>query len=302
MVSNIASLSAMKSAELELRIYKSIGVPQFRDLLFRIEKVRRHQSGELNHNYHLKTTSWKSIQIYVAYLIYNSLIHVIALFMALICIALTVIYDSKLYVVYAILACLVFFNIWCLLLQRYNYLRIKILQLKVESKQKAKKMKAANKIIQCFPENYCIEHIQSDGGLIKRILSSISNKKDILICKNDCESIERMSLLIMTANELQNTNNIHCCPGNADHINAPISNLLDADSFSISPYNKVDWRVDRLLRFAGALPLLPIAAIITADEQTEQAYRVLMKCSSPWTIVEELEILDLVFSTKLSEL
>ena len=301
MVSNVISLSAKSNTEAELKIYKSLCVPQFRDLLLKIEGFRHRKNGELNHNYHLETVSWESVQVYVAYLTYNSLIHIIALSITLVCFAVTILYFSNWYAAYAILACLFLFNIWCILLQRYNFLRIKILQLKVEGRQQAKKMEAANKVVQHFPENYCIEKAQNDWQLIKRMLNSLSNKKDIAICKNDSENLVRLSLLIKPANSLQKTKSIITCTG-IDYVNEPVSNLLNANIFRISPYNKVDWRVDRLLRYTGKEPLLPNAAIITMDEEAEKAYRTLSDCSSSWSIVEALEILDFAFSIKFSKL
>ena len=119
-----------KGEDLELKIYKALGVKYFRNLAFKLEKLIHIKDKKKNINYHIKKN-----------LYYNGFIHVKNLIFGSVGLALMIILNASVVPVIA-LSTLLLKDAYCVMLQRYNWIRIT----RHEEKLKARERKRIDKV------------------------------------------------------------------------------------------------------------------------------------------------------------
>lgn len=116
----------------KLKIYEMLGVKQFRALTFKLEKLVHIKDKKQNHNYHINPDSGKSLinctidemEDFKKKLYYNGSIHVknlIFLAIASLVILIVPTFNKYLLILNLVLAIK---DAYCVMLQRYNYIRI----------------------------------------------------------------------------------------------------------------------------------------------------------------------------------
>ena len=112
----------------ELRILKALGILLFKKCILTLERMIHQKDGGRNRNYHPSSLTKKGIERYKWYLVYNSLLHCMSIAMTFVLFAVVAIRKEEHAVIYVVLGILLMlFNIWCLLLQRYNYVKLRLL-------------------------------------------------------------------------------------------------------------------------------------------------------------------------------
>ena len=111
--------------EYELALYRRLGIRKFRDLTFLLEKLRHRKDSLRNSNYHLQQMSFTGAKRHYMYLSYNALVHMTGLIMAIALILLRRIVGYRWTPADCGLSAAVVTNIYCIMLQRYNALRIR---------------------------------------------------------------------------------------------------------------------------------------------------------------------------------
>ena len=127
-MSTLYSLFPSISDDTELRIYEALGVRQFRNLLFRYERIRHFHRGGKYANYHLSRLSAEGAEAFLRCLQRNTMLHAGSQLL-LILFGFGAWYRGiplRPFVPLSVLLSLL--NIWCLMLQRYNFLRIRRLR------------------------------------------------------------------------------------------------------------------------------------------------------------------------------
>ena len=113
-----------KGEDLELKIYKALGVKHFRNLAFKLEKLIHIKDKKKNINYHINDCKdLVSIDKFKKYLYYNGFIHVKNLIFGSVGLALMIILNASVVPVIA-LSTLLLKDAYCVMLQRYNCIRI----------------------------------------------------------------------------------------------------------------------------------------------------------------------------------
>ena len=107
----------------ELRLWRALGAERFRDLLFFLERLRHGERG--NVNYHLSGRGPEDGAAYMGYVLYHCLLHLVSLLLALLVMVLLPGNQRGYWAIMAFLALLCLGNLWCLMLQRYTYLRLR---------------------------------------------------------------------------------------------------------------------------------------------------------------------------------
>lgn len=131
-----------KREDLELKIYKALGVKQFRNLAFKLEKLIHIKDKKKNINYHINDCKdLVSIDKFKKYLYYNGFIHVKNLIFGSVGLALMIILNASVVPVIA-LSTLLLKDAYCVMLQRYNWIRIT----RHEEKLKARERKRIDKV------------------------------------------------------------------------------------------------------------------------------------------------------------
>lgn len=131
-----------KGEDLELKIYKALGVKYFRNLAFKLEKLIHIKDKKKNINYHINDCKdLVSIDKFKKYLYYNGFIHVKNLIFGSAGLALMIILNASVVPVIA-LSTLLLKDAYCVMLQRYNWIRIT----RHEEKLKARERKRIDKV------------------------------------------------------------------------------------------------------------------------------------------------------------
>ena len=131
-----------KGEDLELKIYKALGVKQFRNLAFKLEKLIHIKDKKKNINYHINDCKdLVSIDKFKKYLYYNGFIHVKNLIFGSVGLTLMIILNASVVPVIA-LSTLLLKDAYCVMLQRYNWIRIT----RHEEKLKARERKRIDKV------------------------------------------------------------------------------------------------------------------------------------------------------------
>ena len=131
-----------KGEDLELKIYKALGVKYFRNLAFKLEKLIHIKDKKKNINDHINDCKdLVSIDKFKKYLYYNGFIHVKNLIFGSVGLALMIILNASVVPVIA-LSTLLLKDAYCVMLQRYNWIRIT----RHEEKLKARERKRIDKV------------------------------------------------------------------------------------------------------------------------------------------------------------
>lgn len=122
---------ANKKGDVELKIYELLGVKYFRFLVFKLEKIIHHKDKMKNINYHVKKINIDEITSFKKYLYYNGYIHVRNLIFLFIILLISLNFINLFFLIVIVLELIK--NAYCVMLQRYNYIRInQIIQKKKE--------------------------------------------------------------------------------------------------------------------------------------------------------------------------
>ena len=111
-----------KKGNVELKIYEILGVKIFRFLVFKLEKIIHHKDKMQNINYHVKRINVDEFESFKKYLYYNGFIHVRNLIFLFVILLLSLNFTNPIFLVILILEFIK--NTYCVMLQRYNYIRI----------------------------------------------------------------------------------------------------------------------------------------------------------------------------------
>ncbi|MCR5161946.1 MAG: hypothetical protein K6C06_09270 [Lachnospiraceae bacterium] len=108
----------------EIRLYEALGIRIFQKMVFRLERFRHRGDGDRNVNYHMLPAGTDSPERFIRYLFLNAGIHISGLAATLVFMGIFAVMPGVLPTVWAAGVVGVIGNIYCIMLQRYNYLRI----------------------------------------------------------------------------------------------------------------------------------------------------------------------------------
>lgn len=180
-----------KKNDLELKIYEALGVKQFRSLVFRLEKVIHHKDKGKNINYHVKRMNVDQLENFKKYLYFNGFIHVRNSILLSIIILVNVFAFSKASL--AILILDLIKNLYCVMLQRYNYVRINDTITKMNSFFERRNKRREEE----FKKSKSYERISADS--IDKNIEQLENLKKFLQGTDDIimDSDYKESLLML---------------------------------------------------------------------------------------------------------
>lgn len=132
----------MSKEKIELSIYEKLGVKKFRKMVFLLEKIIHKKDKGKNKNYHLDGFGVSSIENFKKFIYYNGTIHVknIAILLGMLAIILL---NSKFNGFCYAICILMIKDLYCVMLQRYNMIKLNIYEEKliIRNKKKVEKIK-----------------------------------------------------------------------------------------------------------------------------------------------------------------
>lgn len=181
----------------ELTLYEALGVRQFRALVFKLERFNHRKDKGKNINYHIAAPNVGGMDAFIKYFFYNGAIHVRNILVLIlyfgIKLAVSRQFTLRWYDIFTLL--LLTKDIYCVMLQRYNFLRIKEKQSVLRRKRQAWIEREARKI---DTSAYNAEEKQRDLDFIRKMRDSIENHKSVVIRPEDMETLRRLSGIMKT--------------------------------------------------------------------------------------------------------
>lgn len=191
----------------EMRIYEFLGVKFFRKLVFSLEKLIHRRDHGLNINYHIPRIEVGALDAFIKYLFYNGMIHArnIVFFVFYLLLKILFRWDFKIFDI--ILSLLAVKDIYCVMLQRYNMLRIRYCKEILLKRRERKKEQNIEKLKKHFDMSYDHSYAAADLALLKRIKASIENRENIVLSSEDIVALKRLTD-IKSCNVDNETNNM----------------------------------------------------------------------------------------------
>lgn len=124
--------------ENECKIYEFLGVKYFKKLTFKLEKIIHRKDKGTNINYHVKNTfSKESVNSFKKYLYYNGFIHAKNFIIGFLMILGYLILGMNPLLIFST-GVLIVKDAYCLMLQRYNYLKLNEFEKKLDLREEKK--------------------------------------------------------------------------------------------------------------------------------------------------------------------
>ena len=121
--------------KVETKIYELLGIKKFKKAVFKLEKIIHRKDKGKNINYQVKDSrSKKSVNSFKKFLYYNGIIHIKNLLIGIPSITIMALLNVKLIflIPYAIF---LLKDVYCVMLQRYNWIKINEFEEKLNSRQ-----------------------------------------------------------------------------------------------------------------------------------------------------------------------
>ena len=190
----------------ETRLYEVLGIRLFRKLLFGLERLRHRRDGGKNVNYHLRSVHPGSAEAFSGYLLYHTLLHSVAILLLVIPFCLLREIRASLFWADGILLLLFLLNVWCLMLQRYTFLRLRRLSALETGRLKQKAEETAE---QCQTGHLAEDDLAFAGEMRKKLLAGES----VVLCAEDAPKLLRLAACFPAGEE---TDDNTLLPGKPD--------------------------------------------------------------------------------------
>lgn len=257
----------------EERVYEYLGIKKFRQFVLLIEKVVQKRRGRSNRNYHLGCHASDGLETYQMYINLNSFIHgsaqLILLFSLLLC-GLFLEFRCK----YTIALLILFVaNGYCLMLQRYNTLRLRRIKARAKQHQASMAGKLSERL-----HTKLYGHVEYLPPL-QKLSSALKNKTSLLLTHEDG--------VLLTDLAVQ-------CHDDLDVLfpalpkKTALKPFSDERTLFIWPEKNVPYH---FVQFAAALLnrcSLSFPVIAAEDPTAEKAFCVLFGISSVWMLETRL--------------
>ncbi len=177
---------------IEKKLYELLGIQIFRKLVLKLENLIHYKDKKRNINYHLRGRGINSVQSFTGYLLYNAVCHGLSIIFITIYISIMWIYKDRCAALDIYLYGMLLVNLYCLMLQRYTYIKIRAFE---EKRINTKNCIIAEKIKLLFQriENRSYNELQREYSLIERIRESINNGTDCVIWNCDAYVLRNIS-------------------------------------------------------------------------------------------------------------
>ncbi len=189
-----------KRDSLEIKLYELLGIRLFRKMVFSLERLIHRKDKGRNINYHIPYNDLESLDAFIKYLFYNGSIHVrnivgiSSYFIVKLCLKKNLAWFDCFF------ALLMLKDGYCVMLQRYNYLRIVQRKHVLEAKNQVIIRQEVRKIDVSTIENYTQDEKQKDLLLVRRMKDAIASQSTFVLQPSDRESLIRLALLYESRN------------------------------------------------------------------------------------------------------
>lgn len=178
--------------KIEKKTYEILGVRLFRILVFKLEKAIHHRDRGKNINYHISNYEPGSLDAFIKYLFYNGAIHVRNILYFAIYIVLRIVWGRGVAWFDIVLLLFAIKDAYCIMLQRYNYIRINERRSRLEQKRRIRRQQKADQLKNSFSNNYDSSYVSEDLEVIRAMKLRISKGGSIVISESERKTLQRI--------------------------------------------------------------------------------------------------------------
>ena len=180
--------------EYELALYIRLGIRRFRDFIFGLERWKYRGDTLRNSNYHLQQLSYEGAKRHYMYLSYNAFVHFFSLVTAALILLLKRITGIRWGIVDGGILVVVVLNIYCIMLQRYNALRLKKYRFSFYKRMKKREEKNACILRNKIPKGVELTEAVKDVEWICGLEEAVKGSEVFVIEREeDTERLRRLA-------------------------------------------------------------------------------------------------------------
>ena len=261
---------------IEKKIYEFFGIRLFRKLAFEIESFVHRKDNSWNINYHLCGSGINAIQSFTGYLLLNAVCHGISIAFIAVYFAITLFVRVGHIALDISLFILFFVHLYCIILQRYSYIRIQSFA-KRRINSINNRVAAKIELLSQRIERREYKKLQEEYSLIKRIKETINNGTECLIEKCDASALHNISSCsydIFKINHYDKHRNY-----NRESLEN-IIRRIPKHPVLVSRVEKIAASLQNIFHFEKRSNVLFGFSVITETKDCENAYRELIQDTS----------------------
>lgn len=282
---------------IELTIYQWLGVYVFRRLVCWLdEKCTFH--NVYRRNYHIDTNGILSVEKFCAYLFYNVILHIGSVFTILLFFLLCIIFDIQVPVLTVCMVILLVLNLYCILLQRMHYIRIK--NFCVRYYQRRNQIISRGKEVLLRRINtYTESQIRNDYDLTQKICFCIKNGEFYSFTDEDIVSLRRIK---ESLSELRDT---HLCRNFRRNKKSKLLSMQEVVNRAMKKryiytyIDEIDEKIVKFFKVKYAKSFFFDIGMVTLSKECEDAYRSVFPTDSAENTLLILELLLQTYRTRL---
>ena len=185
----------MRFNSIEMKLYEILGINLFRGGVFKLEKLLHRKDKGRNTNYHIASIEPQSADGFIKYLFYNGAIHARNILFFLVLFAVRYIVFRSVSVIDILLWLLFLKDCYCVMLQRYNFLRISIRKRRLDEKYAARIQRKAA-AIDGTDLYLTSDERDKDLQLIQAMLSAMDGRNSIIIGQEETNAFIRFGMIL----------------------------------------------------------------------------------------------------------
>lgn len=185
-------MAKKKHESVEILFYKYIGVLLFKKIVLQCEELLHIKRGYRLTNYHPEKMTVEGIRNFYWKLAYNCTLHIMSIALSLLYFITAFIGNIKIIPVNIIVVVMIVFNLYCIFLQRYTYLRMQEMLIKIESLLEQQYRLKIEKIDEMEPIHISKEMQEAVLKLIERVEGVFLKKNCCFIVDGDLGVLEFM--------------------------------------------------------------------------------------------------------------
>lgn len=185
-------MAKKKHESVEISFYRHIGVLLFKKIVLRCEELLHIKRGYRLTNYHPEKMTMEGIRNFYWQLAYNCTLHITSIVLSLLYFVIAFVGNIRIVPVNIIVLVMIVFNLYCIFLQRYTYLRMQEMLIKIEDLLEQQYRLKINKIDELEPIYVSKEMQEAVLELIDRVEGVFLKKNSCFIKDEDLDVLELM--------------------------------------------------------------------------------------------------------------
>lgn len=271
----------------EMRLYEILGVKLFRKVVLLFERIRHFKDGGHNENYHPRNTENHTLRCFSGYLIYNTMFHIVSLMLVAIYFTATRCLSMKNIVIDCIMVGVTVVDVYCIMLQRYIYLRFcqRINNRKSIAQEERKSRVESIFTVLCHKD---FDKTEDEIAFLEDVRVRVLSGDDVVLTSDNEEVLSQISGVVSSTKTAE-TSVREALPDNTSFmglINAlpPQKRVIGSTQYRTSALQKI-------LRFDKTHNVMFGVCVITENAIVESYYRAIFSDSSLDQFLETLDTL-----------